>query len=109
MVKACATWLDGTSEGEQSIEELLDLLIGKGAVALNIVPDRNWNVADPELRRIKLRNLYDIVEMAQELSLPLNVGTEMNSFGQKLIDDFGARELAPVRQQFLDGAPAATR
>jgi len=109
MVKACgalicATWLDGTSEGEQSIEELLDLLIGKGAVALNIVPDRNWNVADPELRRIKLRNLYDIVEMAQELSLPLNVGTEMNSFGQKLIDDFGARELAPVRQQFLDGA-----
>ncbi|MCC7352285.1 MAG: hypothetical protein IT330_00905, partial [Anaerolineae bacterium] len=35
---------------------------------------------------------------------PLNVGTEMNSFGQKLVDDFSASELAPVRQAFLDGA-----
>ncbi|HUW11564.1 MAG TPA: hypothetical protein VM537_17665 [Anaerolineae bacterium] len=100
----CATWLDGLSKGEQAFEELLDLLVGKGAVALNIVPDRNWNVADPELRSIKLRNLYEVVKLAQELSLPLNVGTEMNSFGQKVIDDFDAPELAPVREQFLDGA-----
>lgn len=100
----CATWLDGLSEGEQAMEELLELLIGKGAVALNIVPDRNWNVADPELKQVKLQNLYDVVELAQELALPLNVGTEMNSFGQKLIDDFDAPELAPVRQAFLDGA-----
>jgi hypothetical protein len=28
----------------------------------------------------------------------------MNAFGQKLIDDFDAPELAPVRQAFLDGA-----
>jgi hypothetical protein len=28
----------------------------------------------------------------------------MNSFGQKLVDDFGSPELAPVRQAFLDGA-----
>jgi hypothetical protein len=28
----------------------------------------------------------------------------MNSFGQKLVDDFDAPELAPVRQAFLDGA-----
>ena len=47
----CATWLDGTSAGEQAIDELLDLLIGKGAVALNIIPDRNWNIADPEHAR----------------------------------------------------------
>lgn len=100
----CATWLDGLSEGEQAMEELLELLIGKGAVALNIVPDRNWNVADPELKRVKLQKLYDIVELAQKLALPLNVGTEMNSFGQKLIDDFHVPELAPVRQAFLDGA-----
>jgi hypothetical protein len=28
----------------------------------------------------------------------------MNSFGNKLIDDFDAPELAPVRQAFIDGA-----
>lgn len=100
----CAAWLDGTSEGERAIEQLLDLLISKGVVALNIIPDRNWNIADPEVKRIKVRNLYDIVQLAQELALPLNVGTEMNGFGQKLVDDFDALELAPVRQAFVDGA-----
>jgi hypothetical protein len=100
----CAAWLDGTSEGEQAVEELLALLIGKGVVALNIIPDRNWNVADPETRRLKVQNLYDIVRLAQELALPLNVGTEMNSFGQKLMDDFDRPELAPVRQAFMNGA-----
>jgi hypothetical protein len=78
--------------------------MSQGAVALNIIPDRNWNIADPELRQIKVRHLMDIVQLAQELALPLNVGTEMNSFGQKLIDDFDAPELIPVRQAFLDGA-----
>jgi hypothetical protein len=100
----CAAWLDGLSEGEQAIEELLALLIGKGVVALNVVPDRNWNIPDPEERRLKVQNLYRVVELAQELALPLNVGTEMNSFGQKLVDDFDAPELAPVREAFLDGA-----
>ena len=100
----CAAWLDGTSEGEQAIEELLTLLIGKGVVALNIIPDRNWNIADPESRRVKVQNLYHVVHLAQELDLPLHVGTEMSSFGQKLVDDFDAPELAPVRQAFLDGA-----
>jgi hypothetical protein len=28
----------------------------------------------------------------------------MNSFGQKLVDDLDAPELAPVREAFLDGA-----
>jgi hypothetical protein len=100
----CAAWLDGTSEGEQAMEELLDLLISKGVVALNIIPDRNWNIADPEVKAQKLQKLYDVVELAQKLDLPLNIGTEMNSYGQKLVDDFGALELAPVREAFLDGA-----
>jgi len=56
----CAAWLDGTSAGEQAIEELLGLLIGKGVVALNIIPDRNWNIADPETRRVKVQNLHDV-------------------------------------------------
>ena len=100
----CATWLDGLSAGEQAMEELLNLLIGKGAVALNIVPDRNWNIADPEMRRVKIRNLYAVVALAEKLDLPLNIGTEMNAPGQKMIDDFDAPELVPVRQAFLDGA-----
>ncbi len=100
----CATWLDGTTTGEQAEVELLELLIGKGVVALNIIPDRNWNLADPEARRVKLQKLYEIVELAQELDLPLNVGTEMNAPGNRLMDDFAAPELAPVRQAFLDGA-----
>jgi hypothetical protein len=100
----CAAWLDGTTSTEQAIEEWLRFLIGKGVVALNIIPDRNWNIADPEMRRLKVANLHRVVEMAQELDLPLNVGTEMNSFGQKVVDGFGAPELAPVRQAFLDGA-----
>jgi hypothetical protein len=100
----CAAWLDGTSAGEQAIGELLELLMSKGVVALNIVPDRNWNILDPEVRRLKVQNLYDVARLAKELVLPLNVGTEMNSFGQKVIDDFDAPELDPVRQAFLDGA-----
>jgi hypothetical protein len=100
----CATWLDGLSAGEQAIEELLSLLIAKGVVALNIIPDRNWNVPDPEMRRVKVQNLYQVVELAQQLDLPLNVGTEMNAYGQKRVDDFEAPELVPVRQAFLDGA-----
>jgi hypothetical protein len=100
----CATWLDGTSTGEQAIEELLNLLISKGVVALNIIPDRNWNIADAEQKRVKVQNLYDVVALAQRLDLPLNIGTEMNAYGQKQIDDFDAPELAPVRQAFIDGA-----
>jgi hypothetical protein len=100
----CVTWLDGMSAGEQAIEEYLDLMIGKGAVALNIIPDRNWNIADPETRRIKTQKLYEVVQIAQDRALPLNIGTEMNAFGQKLVDDFDAPALAPVRQAFMDGA-----
>lgn len=100
----CAAWLDGTLPGEQAMPELLDLLISKGAVALNIIPDRNWNIADPDTKQRKLQNLYDVVALAAEHDLPLNIGTEMNSFGQKVIDDFAAPELDPMRDAFLDGA-----
>jgi hypothetical protein len=100
----CAAWLDGTTTGEQAIEELLELLISKGAAALNIIPDRNWHISDPEMRRVKVKKLYEVVELAQKLDLPLNVGTEMNSYGQRLVDDFSASEMEPLRKSFLDGA-----
>jgi len=100
----CAAWLDGTTAAERDPEAWLDFMVGKGVVALNIIPDRNWNIADPETRGRKVQNLYRIVQAARERDLPLNVGTEMNSFGQKLVDDLDALELAPVRQAFVDGA-----
>ena len=100
----CATWLDGLSNGEQRMEEELEILTKKGASALNIVPDRNWNVSDPELRRLKVQKLYDVVRLAEQFDLPLNIGTEMNTYGNKLIDDFDVAELASIRQAFLDGA-----
>ena len=100
----CATWLDGLSAGEQEFEALLAMLIDKGIVALNIIPDRNWNIPDPALGRLKVEQLYKVVRLAQELNLPLNVGTEMNAFGLKVVDDFDAPELQPVRDTFIDGA-----
>ncbi|NSW51807.1 MAG: hypothetical protein HPY85_04835 [Anaerolineae bacterium] len=100
----CITWLDGTSEGEQNIRELIELLISKGAVAVNVVPDRNWNITDPLQKAEKVKNLYDLVSLADEFHLPLNIGTEMNAYGLKLVDDFSAPELQPVKDAFLAGA-----
>jgi hypothetical protein len=100
----CGAWLDGTSAGEADAEEWLAFLVDQGIVALNIIPDRNWNISDPDTKRLKLGHLYRVIEAARALHLPLNVGTEMNSFGQKLVDDFDAPELAPLRGLFLEGA-----
>jgi hypothetical protein len=100
----CAAWLDGLSEGEQAMDELLTLLVDKGVVALNIVPDRNWNLSDPQAAARKQQKLYEVVALAKEFDLPLNVGTEMNSFGQPTVDNFAAPALAPVRDAFMDGA-----
>jgi hypothetical protein len=100
----CSAWLDGTSRGEEDIERLLDLLIERGAATINIIPDRNWNIQNDEIKAVKLKNLYHIVDLAESLDLPILVGTEMNSFGQKHVDDFSAPELAPVKDRFVAGA-----
>jgi len=92
------------STGEQAMPELLDLMMAKGVAAVNIIPDRNWNMADPAAKRAKLLNLYAFVYLAHDRNLPIIVGTEMNSPGQPLVDAFGSPELAPVQELFLDGA-----
>jgi len=99
-----ATWLDGTRQGEHDIEELLDLHAAAGTAALNIIPDRNWNVDDPETREVKVRNLHDIVERAGRRQLPLCVGTEMNAPELRFVDDFGAEAMGPVREAMLRGS-----
>jgi hypothetical protein len=100
----CHGWLDGMSAGEQNPHALLETLVGQGVVIANIVPDRNWNIADAEQRKVKVQKLYEYVDACRALDLPLNVGTEMNSPGNRLMDDFDAPELASVRGAFMDGA-----
>ncbi|MGA2556865.1 MAG: hypothetical protein ABSG04_11400 [Verrucomicrobiota bacterium] len=95
------TWLDGTSEGEKSLEELFDVGMASGAAALNLIPDRNYT---PGLRDQKLQNLYDAVALAGKRHWPILVGTEMNSPGNKFVDSFDTAELQPLLPVFLRGA-----
>lgn len=108
-VRACGaipmvTWLDGTSRGEQDPMALLASMRAKGATALNIIPDRNWNISDANERAIKTGNLRDVVAAARELDWPINVGTEMNKRGLPFVDDLAADALRPFRDTFLQGA-----
>lgn len=95
------TWLNGLSDGEQEIERLLEIAMQSGVAALNIIPDRNHT---PGVKDKKLENLYQVVELAEKLHLPVVVGTEMNSPGQKFVDDFDSQELSPLLGVFLKGA-----
>lgn len=97
-------WLDGTSEAERDMEKLLDLMLEGGVTAVNIIPDRNWNIADPGLRKIKVGNLHDFVALARKHDLPVVVGTEINAHGQRFVDNFEAPELQPLVETFLNGA-----
>jgi hypothetical protein len=94
-------WLDGTSDGEKSIDELADVAQASGAAAINIIPDRNYT---PGVKDQKLANLYAVVEMAQKRNLPVIVGTEMNSPGNKFVDSFETEKLKPLVPVFLKGA-----
>ena len=95
------TWLDGTSEGEQRLEELFDAAAAAGAAALNLIPDRNYT---PGVKDQKLQNLHQVVETAQRRQFPIIVGTEMNAPGNKFVDSFQTAELAPLLPVFLRGA-----
>ncbi|MGI6296071.1 MAG: hypothetical protein ACOX3G_08265 [Armatimonadota bacterium] len=98
------TWLDGTNPGEADMPALLGLVESMGTVALNIVPDRNWNIKDAEEKRVKVENLDKAVRAARALNLPLCVGTELNKLGLPFVDDFSAPELQPYVDDFMAGA-----
>jgi len=95
------TWLDGTSQGEKDIEELLDVAMSTGAAAINVIPDRNYT---PGAKNEKTDNLYHVIELAEKRHLPVVVGTEMNSPGQKFVDDYKTEELSPLVPVFLKSA-----
>ncbi|MFO8006616.1 MAG: hypothetical protein R6V05_02660 [Candidatus Brocadiia bacterium] len=100
-------WLDGTHEGERDPAELFGLWRRKGIPFITIVPDRNWNLDDPEEKALKVAKLHEALDTAVEMQFPLLVGTEMNKHGRKFVDTFSAPELEPYRQVFLDGAHTA--
>ncbi|MGM0401988.1 MAG: hypothetical protein ACQEQT_11920 [Chloroflexota bacterium] len=97
-------FLDGTSEGEQDMDRLLRFLIDKGVGALTVIPDRNWNIEDPQLRAQKVDRLYQVLNLARALDLPVLAGTEMNKAGQRLVDDFESEALRPFHTDFMQGA-----
>jgi len=98
------TWLDGTSGGEDDGRAMLECMRAKGAVALNIIPDRNWNISDPDTRKIKTEKLDEITAIAADMQLPINIGTEMNKLGLPFTDDLTVEYLAPHREVFTRGA-----
>ncbi|MFZ4394764.1 MAG: hypothetical protein ACOYOU_03965 [Kiritimatiellia bacterium] len=97
-------WLDGTSTGEADCRALLGLLRDKGCGALNIIPDRNWNIAKPQERDVKVAKLHEIVRIAADLDLPINIGTEMNRLGLPFADELEGPVLRQHGEVFLQGA-----
>jgi hypothetical protein len=97
------TWLDGTSQGEQALDELIDVAIESGVVAFNVIPDRNYTAGTGK-SDTKLENLKYALVLADSRGLTIVCGTEMNSPGQKLVDDFKTKELAEFVPLFLKGA-----
>jgi hypothetical protein len=95
------TWLDGTSDGGKTSEELIQVAMASGAAAINIIPDRNCTAG---VKDQKLQNLYDVVALAEKHHFPVIVGTEMNAPGNKFVDDFSTAELKPLVPVFLKGA-----
>jgi hypothetical protein len=98
------TWLDGTSEGEKDGRAMLECLAAQGCAALNIIPDRNWNYKDPDVKAVKIANLEAIVKAADEMGLPINIGTEMNKTGLPFVDDLSGEVLSSFKASFLRGA-----
>ncbi len=100
----CLAWLDGTTPGEADPDKLLEDAIAWGARVVNVVPDRNWNIADPAAKAKKVAALEAFMQAAKKRHLPVMAGTEMNGPGQKFVDSFDAPELAPYVADFQDGA-----
>jgi len=98
------SWLDGTSKGEEDGRALLELSRQKGALGLNIIPDRNWNIKDPEIKARKYHKLEEIVQIAESMDFPLQIGTEMNKTGLPFVDDLDGEYLKPFKNVFLTGA-----
>ncbi|MDA3925473.1 MAG: hypothetical protein PF904_12315 [Kiritimatiellae bacterium] len=108
-VKSCdaiptIAWLDGTSDGEADAEKLVKLMTAKGCAALNIIPDRNWNIKDPDTAALKQKNLDDLIQACVSRDMPINIGTEMNKGGLPFVDDITGPVLNKYADLFTEGA-----
>ena len=72
--------------------------------AVNIIPDRNWNIADKETQAKKVEKLNSYIEAAKKRYLPILVGTEMNAYGLPFVDNFTADAMKPHYTVFKEGA-----
>lgn len=97
-------FLDGSSGGEQDPRRLLECMAAKGVAAVNIIPDRNWNLKKDAAD--KQAKLAAFVAEAQRMGLPINIGTEMNRLGQPFADDLAGPALSPYAETFRRGARA---
>ncbi|NMA21402.1 MAG: hypothetical protein GX927_12565 [Lentisphaerae bacterium] len=109
MIRECraipmSAWLDGGLPGEQNPVEQLECLLSKKVEAVNIIPDRNWNFKDLDVQKKKVVELDRYMQAAQKLDLPVNIGTEGNKPGQRLVDDLNAEAVKRYRPVFLQGA-----
>jgi hypothetical protein len=100
----CIAWLDGMSDGEKDPGRLLDMHISHDAALLTIIPDRNWNFSDSEVKAAKTKCLDVVIAAALERDMPIVIGTEMNAPGQKLVDDFDCDALKKHNDTFVKGA-----
>ena len=83
------------------MEEFVDVAMASGAAALNVIPDRNYTPGAPD---DKVKNLYEVVALAERRGFPVVAGTEMNAPGQKFVDSFASAELKPLAPTFLRSA-----
>ena len=97
-------FLDGTSGGEADPERLLECVAAMGVAAVNIIPDRNWNLKRPEEAAQKQAKLAEFVAVAGRMGLPINIGTEMNRLGQPFVDDLSGPVLSRYAEPFRNGA-----
>lgn len=101
-------WLDGLSAGEADPDALLDLHESYGCALFNLIPDRNWNFPDPEVKAKKVAAMHKMIDCCVRRGMPVFVGTEMNAFGQKLVDTFSEPALAKYMDVFSEGAAIVT-
>jgi hypothetical protein len=97
-------WLDGTTPGERDPAELLRFLQGKGIKTITVIPDRNYNIADPEEKEIKVKKLNEFMDACKKVDMPVFCGTEMNKYGQPFVDDFDDPALSPHLPYFISSA-----
>lgn len=86
-------WLDGTNQGEENPEKFLEFMVSTGVKIMNIIPERNWNIANPEEKAIKLANLELFLSTCIRMNIPVICGTEMNKYTQPFVDNFDIPEL----------------